>query len=752
MIEENLHTIPSVEALMERIRFLEETNQWMLDSFEDVSAIDDQRASSNSRWDKSSIYGTARAHLRRLVGFEAMAFFRPDETNNEFVLEEADPAGERESIIHEVNQLINEGLFGWALHQNRPIPIPSRNGTRVFVLHGLETRRNVIGMFVGIAKSSESIPNKFALNLMSIVLFKTAVGLEQLELYRRISNQNRILEQKVEERTKELMNAKDIALRASRLKSEFVANMSHELRTPLSGIIGISELLIESEEGKETRRYATMIRNSGDTLLAIINDILDFSKIEAGKLTIERISFDLVQIIAEVVAILEGKADAKGLRIKCEYALGDLPNYYGDPLRVRQVIMNLVGNAIKFTNQGFITVRAAIEEQGAEQPVVKISVIDTGIGIEEEVQANLFQSFTQGDGSTTRKYGGTGLGLAISKQLVELMGGRIGVQSYAGKGSTFWFTLPLPSQAQRQESKSLHANKKEASLSGFTTHENTPFDYSRGMKECESFNNEIRALVAEDNQVNQEVSRAMLTQIGFQVTVVPDGLRAVQENNRSPFDIIFMDCQMPVMDGYEATRQIRQSESPERRAIIIAVTAHAFPGDRESCIQAGMDDYIAKPFKQAELRSIITKWTAHLRANRENARDDKQTSLLPSTTIAQVIDKERIEEIKSIKSHSRPSLLGRVIQHFQHDFPLKVASMREGTEHGDAFQVRKAAHALRGSSAQVGAIVVAKVCEQIEILAIKESVEGTSLLIDVLEDAFKQAVEQLVTLVPKEEL
>ena len=206
------------------------------------------------------------------------------------------------------------------------------------------------------------------------------------------------------------------------------------------------------------------------------------------------------------------------------------------------------------------------------------------------------------------------------------------------------------------------------------------------------------------------------------------------------------------MDMKQRVQNTSKRKSGKKGNYYCGVTAHAFPGDRESCIQAGMDDYIAKPFKQAELRSIITKWTAHLRANRENARDDKQTSLLPSTTIAQVIDKERIEEIKSIKSHSRPSLLGRVIQHFQHDFPLKVASMREGTEHGDAFQVRKAAHALRGSSAQVGAIVVAKVCEQIEILAIKESVEGTSLLIDVLEDAFKQAVEQLVTLVPKEEL
>jgi signal transduction histidine kinase/CheY-like chemotaxis protein len=750
MIEENVKTGPSAEALMERVRFLEETNQWMLESLEVVSAIDDQRSFPQSHWDKSSIYGTARAHLRRLVGFEAVAFFRPDEINNEFLLDEVEPASEREPIISEVNQLIDEGLFGWALHQNRPIPIPSRSDARVFVLHGLETRRNVIGMFVGIANGSESISNKLALNLMSIVLFKTAVGLEQLELYSRISNQNRILEQKVEERTKELMDAKDIALRASRLKSEFVANMSHELRTPLSGIIGISELLIESGYGKETRRYATMIRNQGDTLLAIINDILDFSKIEAGKLTIERISFDLVQVIAEVVAILEGKADAKGLRVKCEYSLGPLSHYDGDPLRVRQVIMNLVGNAIKFTNHGFITVRAAIETQIPEQPVEKITVMDTGIGIADEVQTNLFQSFTQGDGSTTRKYGGTGLGLAISKQLVELMGGTIGVHSSLGKGSTFWFTLPLRNQPQSQGAVWPQPNRIEPSPNQSTAPELPTPDAGPG--EQESFNKGIRILIAEDNQVNQEVSGEILTRLGFQVSVVPNGLCAFEENERSPFDIIFMDCQMPVMDGYESTRRIRENERHNKKTIIIAMTANALEGDRERCLQAGMDDYIAKPFKRSDFREILVKWIAHLHETRNNPTEQYRVSGANLPRADNVIDRMRIQEIASINTKSRPSLLARVIRQFNEDVPLRIAAMRDAAQQKDAVHVQKVAHSLRGSSAQIGAVWLANVCEKIEHLADKESFGEMASLIETLEDSFTQAAAELATYIPKEDL
>ena len=740
----------AIEMLKERVRYLEETNQWMLESFEEVSAIDDERSFANSKWDQripfmqrpESIWAASSVSIPlRSTG--------RTELNNEFRLRTSTPPGNG-TRSDGGEQLIEEGLFGWALHQNRPITIPSRTDSRIFVLHGIETQRKVIGMFVGIAQSAESIPNKMALSLMSIGPFKTAVGLEQLELYRRISNHNRILEEKVEERTKELIAAKDVALRASRLKSEFVANMSHELRTPLSGIIGISELLMESELGAEERRYAKLIRASGDALLAIINDILDFSKIEAGKLLIENIPFDLVHVLDEVVAILKGKADAKRLALSCEYTLGDNSKYSGDPLRIRQIVMNLVGNAIKFTDHGSITVRATLETNSSERSTVKIIVADTGIGIAEDILVNLFQSFTQGDGSTTRRYGGTGLGLAICKQLVELMGGTIGVRSHLGEGSTFWFTIPLPRQSQNpaaaepvQEQR--HNPAKEIPA-------DDPLLSVPGRAEEASFNNDLRVLVAEDNLVNQEVSAGMLSKLGYRVTVVPDGLQAVQENLRLPFDIIFMDCQMPVMDGYEATRRIREHETSGGRAIIIAMTANAFEGDRERCIRSGMDDYIAKPFRRSEFREMLTKWTLHLRdARRKSAGNARAQQPAPPES-GSVIDRSRIREINSIKSGLRPNLLLRIIRHFRDDVPQKIAAMREGCDNGDALKVRSAAHALHGSSAQLGAVVLAGVSEEIEKLAIKGLLREAGSQLGRVEASFAQAVSELSTFIPKDEL
>ena len=383
----------------------------------------------------------------------------------------------------------------------------------------------------------------------------------------------------------EMVRARDLALETSRLKSAFLANMSHEIRTPLSGVIGMTELLLDTGLDAAQEEFAETIRSSADTLLTVVNDILDFSRISADKVVLDHKPFEPARILKTVTTLLSVEARRKGLALALQVAPDVPATLYGDPVRLRQVLSNLVGNAVKFTDRGGVNVSARLEAESEDEVIVRFEIRDTGIGIPAHLMGKLFQPFSQVDDSSARRYGGTGLGLVISAKLAGLMGGEIAVESEPGRGSTFHFNARFGKSAPGPALA--HGNGAASPPPGASR---------QG----------IAVLVVEDDRVNQKVATLQLRKLGYEPRVASNGREALEELARTSYPVVLMDCQMPDVDGYETTAEIRRRErSSGRHTIVLALTAHALEGERSKCLSAGMDGFITKPIRIEDLAAVL---------------------------------------------------------------------------------------------------------------------------------------------------
>ncbi len=706
------------------------------------------------------------------------------------------------------------------------------------------------------------------------------------------------LERQVGMRTEQLEKAKNAAEAASQAKSAFLATMSHEIRTPMNGVLGMTELLLASSLTEQQRHYTSMVKRSGEHLLVIINDILDFSKIEAGKLTVEYIQFSFRDLLDDIDNVFSPQAHAKGLTLELDIAHHIPLSVCGDPNRLRQVMFNLLGNAIKFTDRGQITLKVAVTQEDAQAVGLRFEVHDTGIGVSAEARARIFDSFSQADGSTTRKHGGTGLGLAISKQLVELMGGAIGVDHALTQGSIFWFAVNFdkrrvdiddPSTATegiralivdehpasraalerqlaawriscahagatgvlpqlRQAAARGHgyqvvlldmeqprtsglalaaAIRADATLASapprlllFSSERNAAdevqrraagvaFQLIKPPRTCDLFDAIIaplrgrdvrpaaepvaeaaprpapapreapalpaalasaappvstlsagarrrkrrKVLLAEDNPVNVEVASAMLEGLGLDVSRACNGEEALHSVQADDFDLILMDCQMPVMDGFAATNEIRRHEQQHGRARslpIIAITANALQGDRESCLAAGMDDYLSKPFTQQALGQTLSRWISLPRVAPPAPAEPPPAPLPPPLQDEHIINLPALDHIRALSPVNGDALLERVLNAFLSDTPAHLQTMRQAIAAGDAGQLRKSAHSLKSSAANVGAEALARYSKELEQLGRTETTAGAAVLLAAMDRSFQAARQALGAILEKE--